>query len=227
MSGPLGSSKGPARAKRRWPLRTWELVVIVIAIALYAAAALAGPSTNTPPAPPASVAPTASAGPTPGARATPSVAPTLVVPRDEQGRTGSPVAMVEQVLTEKVGNYVLADRGLSEAGARGGALQSAELRYARPPRGSEADIYHGIEVHLDADAARERVRTFGAALGQSGFEVVQRRPLRDDEGELQGLFLELRSKSQRLLLWSNRNMMFSLGGGPAASVDTFYEQLPY
>ena len=152
---------------------------------------------------------------------------TALIPRDEQGRTGSPVATVEQVLVDEVGDYILTNRGLSESGVRGGALQSTELRYALEPQDEETDVFHGVEVHLDAEAARERVETFGEQLQESGFEVYRRQALRSPGGDVQGAYLELRKDGQQLLLWSNRNVMFSLGGGEDADLLAFYERLPY
>ena len=230
MSTAADDAEGsPKRSRGRWRLRPWEVVVIVIAIVLYLAAAFATPRG----APPAS----APATPTPGASASPgasesvaseaSPTPDLVVPRDEQGRTGTPVATVDQVLDDVVGDYFLANRSLSEAGANGGALQSAELRYTLRPQRNETDVFHGVEVHLDAQTARDRVRDFGDSLASTGFEIDQQQNLRSDEGGVQGLFIELVKGEQRLMLWSNRNVMFSLGGGAQANLDAFYEDLPY
>ncbi len=196
--------------------------MILVAVVLYVAAAFAGP----PEQPPAQTAPAEpSVGASPGMRTPPTSTP--AVSRDEQGRAGSPVAAVEQVLTNEVGDYVLVNRSLSESGARGGALQSAELRYVLQPARSETDVFHGLEVHLDADAAQERVRQFGTELQGSGLRITRRQPLRNASGSVQGHFIELRGNGQRLLLWSNRNVMFSLGGGRDADLDQFYEDLPY
>jgi hypothetical protein len=210
--------------RRRWHLRTWEVVVIGIAIALFITAAFAGPGGEPGPtsaSPPAG----ARAVPDPGVSPIPTV--TAVIPRDAQGRVGTPVATVEQVLVEEVGDYTLFGRGISGTATRGGALQSAELRYVLDPQTDSSDIYHGVEVHLDAQEARDRVLSFGSSLAGSGFRVTQRQPLRSPAGSVQGAFLELRGQGQRFLLWSNRNVMFSLGGGADADLDMFYEALPY
>lgn len=223
--------------RRLGPFRVWEVVVIAIAIVLFVIAAFAGPSQPPPPvaAPSGSPGPVPSAStaasgtPSPGAATSPTPAPTqtALIPRDEQGRTGSPVVTVEQVLVDEVGDYVLANRGLSEADVRGGALESTELRYATQPQDDATDVFHGVEVHLDAAAARARVRTFGEELEESGFEVFRRQALRGPTGNVQGAYLELRNGDQQLLLWSNRNVMFSLGGGEDADLHAFYEGLPY
>ena len=227
----------PAESKPRrlGPFRPWEVVVISIAIVLFVIAAFAGPSQPPPPAagpsdvpvPGVSASPDSAPTPSPGAAATPTPTMTALIPRDEQGRTGSPVATVEQVLVDKVGDYVLANRGLSEAPVRGGALESTELRYSMQPQADETDIFHGVEVHLDAAAARQRVGEFGEDLSESGFEIYRRQSLRGPEGDVQGAYLELRNDGQRLMLWSNRNVMFSLGGGEDADLNAFYERLPY
>lgn len=216
----MSAEETPGPRKRRWPFRPWEVVVISIAIVLFIAAAFAGP--REPVAPPA-------ASPSAGVDVVASPTPTEIalVPRDEQGRAGSPVASLEQVLPEEVGEYTLTNRGVSEDSARGGALQSAELRYSLQPPSPETDVFHGIEIHLDAAAARRRVQTFGDALRESGYEVAERQPLRNEAGDVQGAFLELADGEQRLLLWSNRNVMFSLGGGEDADIDAFYQALPY
>jgi hypothetical protein len=223
------TSDSGGRKGRRWPFRTWEVIVIAIAIVLYLAAAFAAPQGT----PPASAPPT----PTPGSSGTPGLVgptgaeatatPDIAIPHDGQGRTGDPVAVVDQVLDDVVGGYYLANRSLSEAGANGGALQSAELRYTLRPQRNETDVFHGVEVHLDSQAARDRVRDFGDSLASTGFKIQQQRNLRSDAGGVQGLFLELVKGEQRLMLWSNRNVMFSLGGGAQADLDTFYEDLPY
>ena len=215
----------PAPARRRWPFKPWEVVVIATAIALFIAAALAGPREQA--APPAASPSAVGVAPSGTAGAVPTPTATALIPRDAQGRVASPVASIEQVLTEQVGDYTLVNRGLSESGARGGALQAAELRYSTTPPDPKTDVFHGVEVHLDTQAARDRVQTFGAALAESGFEVAERQPLRNESGDVQGAFLELTGEGQRLLLWSNRNVMFSLGGGEDADIDAFYADLPY
>ena len=211
-----------AGPRRFGPFRPWEVVVIAIAIALFVAAALAGPREQAGPSPAPS---DGVAGESPTPDPTPTV--TTVVPRDEQGRIGSPVASIEQILVKEVGDYTLVNRGVSEDANRGGSLQAAELQYSLQPPSPATDVFHGVEIHLDAEAARERVQDFGEALGESGFEVNDRQPLRNEAGDVQGGFLELIGEGQRLLLWSNRNVMFSLGGGEGADIDAFYELLPY
>ena len=138
----------------------------------------------------------------------------------------SPVATVEQVVEDDVGAYTLADEGISYGGVEG-ALQSAQLRYTAPGNDRSTDVLHGVEVHLDAEAARRRVRTFGSALNTSGYRIVRRQELESATGDVQGMFYELRRDRQRLLVWSNRNVFFSLGGGTRADIDTFYDDLPY
>ena len=205
---------------RRWgPFRTWEVVVIAIAVVLFILAAFAGPRAT--PAPPlATPTQTASAVPSPSPGASEGFVP---VP----GPTGSPVAAVEQIVAEEVGFYELVDQGLSEAGAQSGALQSVELRYALTPPSAQTDIFHAIEIHPDAEAARERVETFGEALRRSGYTVAREQPLRGPDQDVQGYFIALLGQGQRLLLWSNENATFSLGGGEEADVDAFYDDLPY
>lgn len=196
----------------RWgSFRTWEIVVIAIAILLFVLAAFAGPGTQDPSAVPP---------PSPDPSASPGSSPTDVP-------TGSPVASVDQILTDDVGAYVLADRNDSRAGLDSGALQSVELRYELRGRGSDTDIFHAIEIHRDEVAASERVKMFGAALEQTGYEKLREQSLRNDDGSVQGYFISLLDEGQPLLLWSNRNATFSLGGGPEADVNAFYEGLPY
>lgn len=212
------SDDGTAPARRWGPFRTWEIVVIAIAIVLFVLAAFAGPRGT--PAPPDGAAPTQA----PPGSATPGPSEGVFpVP----GPTGSPVATVDQILAEQVGSYELVDRGLSEAGAQGGALQAVELRYSLTPPSPETDIFHAVEVHASADAARDRVETFGEALQASGYTVAREQPLRNAEQDVQGYFIALTAQDQRLLLWSNRNVTFSLGGGEDADVDAFYDELPY
>src|SRR5688500_6143531 len=107
--------------RRRWPFRPWETAVIALAIVLFILAAFAGPRGGQ--APPV-VAPSASVSPSgfPLASPTASASPSVPIPQP----TGSPVASIEQILATEVGAYTLVDRGLSESGAQGGALQSAE-----------------------------------------------------------------------------------------------------
>lgn len=197
----------------------WEIVVIAVAIALFAAAALADPPTPATPA----AAPSASP-PQPGVSAAPS-APTPGGPTPTA--SPSPVAAVDQIIVEEVGDYMLADRRPAEAGAQGGAVEAVELRYEQNPRDVDSDMYHAIEIHLDATAAEARVRMFANAMGETGFEVVREQPLRGTDGQRQGYFIGMRSSAQTLLLWSNENVTFSLGGGNAADAESFYELLPY
>lgn len=218
-----------AEGGRRWgSFRPWEIAVILIAIVLFVLAAFAGPRGEAPP-PIAQPSASAPASPvvlppaSPTASPTPTPSPTL--PADLP--TGSPVATVEQILAEEVGDYMLADRSLSESGARSGALQSVELRYVLSPPDSDTDIFHAIEIHADDTAATERVKTFAAAMEQTGYRVLREQSLRDDDGSIQGYFVSLRGEGQPLLLWSNRNATFSLGGGPEADVNRFYDDLPY
>jgi hypothetical protein len=215
-------SEDPAAPARRWgPFRTWEIVVIAIAIVLFVLAAFAGPrGTPTP-----LVSPTGGTDdPSPFASPTGDTSEGFVpVP----GPTGSPVASADQIVADQVGSYELVDQGLSEAGAQGGALQSVELRYSLNPPSPETDIFHAVEVHGSADAARERVKTFGEALQRSGYSVAREQPLRNADQDVQGYFIALTAQDQRLLLWSNQNVTFSLGGGEDADVDAFYEDLPY
>lgn len=209
-----------AAPARRWgPFRTWEVVVIAIAVVLFILAAFAGPR-GTPAPPPG-------ATPIPSVTATPSEQTVSDEPLPVPGPTGSPVATVDQIVAEQVESYELVDQGLSEAGAQGGALQSVELRYSLTPPSPATDIFHAVEVHADDTAARERVKTFGEALRRSGYTIVREQPLRSAEGEIQGYFIALRAVGQRLLLWSNKNVTFSLGGGEEADVDAFYDALPY
>lgn len=212
------SDERTAPARRWGPFRTWEIVVIIIAIVLFVLAAFAGPRGT--PAPPAGAPPTQLPSGAPSAGASEGVLP---VP----GPTGSPVATAEQIIAERVEAYELVDQGLSEAGAQGGALQSVELRYSLTPPSAETDIFHAVEVHASADAAEERVKTFGEALSRTGYTIVREQPLRSAEQDIQGYFIALRAQGQRLLLWSNRNVTFSLGGGEDADVDAFYDALPY
>ena len=196
--------------------------MIAVAIVLFVLAAFAGPRGE--PGPPPLATPTETAEPAPSG--SPSGQPSegfVPVP----GPTGSPVASVEQIVAEQVESYELVDQGLSEAGAQGGALQSVELRYSLTPPSPETDIFHAIEVHPDADAARERVETFGEALQRTGYTVAREQPLRNAEQDVQGYFIALFAQGQRLLLWSNENATFSLGGGQEADVDAFYDALPY
>lgn len=210
--------------------------MIAIAILLFVLAAFAGPRggapTVTPSAPPASVAPGSSVAP--GASATPSTlasAGATATPSSAASPTpqptGSPVATVDQIVVESIGDYMLADRNVSETGIDSGALGSVELRYVLPGGDEDTDIFHAIEIHPDDVAAQERVETFGAAMEQTGYEVLREQSLRNDDGSVQGYFISLRGGGQLLLLWSNRNATFSLGGGPDADVNAFYESLPY
>lgn len=196
--------------------------MIVLAIVLFILAAFAGPrGAPSPPlvAPSPSGSPDALLSPSPTASASPGIP----IPQP----TGSPVASVDQILASEVGAYTLVDRGLSESGAQGGALQSAELRYSLSPASAETDVFHAVEIHASPEAAQERVRTFGEALSSTGFMRVREQPLRNADDEVQGYFIALRGQGQRLLLWSNQNVTFSLGGGADADVDAFYEALPY
>lgn len=211
-------------SRGRWgSFRTWEIVVIAIAILLFVLAAFAGPR-GTPPVAP-TVAATAGAGAT--TVASPSAGPSATATPPTDLPTGSPVATVDQILAEEVGDYTLADRNLSETGVQSGALQSVELRYVIAGESSDTDIFHAIEIHPDDTAASERVKTFGAAMEQTGYRVLREQSLRNDDGSVQGYFISLRGEGQPLLLWSNRNATFSLGGGPEADVNAFYEGLPY
>ena len=212
------SDDGTAPARRWGPFRTWEIVVILIAIVLFILAAFAGPR-GTPP-PPASAPPTQAPSGSPTADSSEGVLP---VP----GPTGSPVATAEQIIAEQVGAYELVDQGPSEAGAQGGALQSVELRYSLTPPSAETDIFHAVEVHASAEAAEQRVETFGEALQRSGYTISREQPLRNADRGVQGYFIALTAQDQRLLLWSNQNVTFSLGGGEEADVDGFYDDLPY
>jgi hypothetical protein len=209
------SDDSPAPARRWGAFRTWEVVVIAVAIVLFVLAAFAGPRGQRSPVPGATILPSAS--PSAGEESP------LPVPVP----TGSPVATVEQILAEQVGAYTLVDQGLSEAGAQGGALQSVELRYSLTPPSATSDIFHAVEVHATAEAARERVQTFGDALTSSGYTVAREQPLRSAQRDVQGYFIALQGQGQRLLLWSNQNVTFSLGGGEDADVDAFYNELPY
>lgn len=197
------------RGWRLGPFRPWEVVIIAIAVVLFAAAALAGPST--PPAGAPVATPSSSAPPV---AQTPTAAP-------------SPVAAVDQIIAAQVGDYELVDRRPPDEGPQGGAVQAIELRYEQTPRDPDTDVFHAIEIHLDDAAAEGRVRTFANAMSESGFQVVREQPLRATDGERQGYFIGLQSGSQSLLLWSNQNVTFSLGGAGAADVDSFYDALPY
>lgn len=185
-------------------------MVVGIAIALFVVAAFAGPSEP------------------PGPQGKPATAPSAAASPTERP-TGSPVADIDEILAEEVSGYLLVDRGVSEGAAQGGALDSAELRYALDREGgdTDTDIFHTIEVHVDQPAASARVSTYGEALTRTGFRVVREQPLRSSEDEVQGTFIALRATGQHLLLWSNRNTVFSLGGGPDADVEAFYDALPY
>lgn len=223
MTDETPGTDDPAGVPRRFgPFRLWEVVVIAIAIVLFAAAAFAGPAGD-----PGTV-------PSPDAASSPSPAPSAPTPTaslpppGERPTTKGPVSLVDEILPEEVGDYRLADRGLSEAGAQAGAVDAAELRYSLDPGDAATDMLHGIEVHRDGPTATARVRSFRETLAASGWETAREQPLRNTEGEAQGYFIALRQDgSQRLLLWSNRNVMFSLGGGSEADVDAFFEALPY
>ena len=198
--------------------------MIAIAILLFVLAAFAGPR-GAPPAAPSS-APSASVTPSPLASAVATATPSgTAVPTPQA--TGSPVATVDQIVAENIGDYKLADRNVSDTGIDSGALSSVELRYVLPGGDADTDIFHAIEVHPDEVAAQERVETFGAAMEQTGYEVLREQSLRNDDGSVQGYFISLIGGGQPLLLWSNRNATFSLGGGPDADVNAFYESLPY
>lgn len=212
--------QGTAPARRWGPFRTWEVVVIAVAIVLFVLAALAGPRGA--PLPPVA-SPTETVGPAPSGSPTDDPVGFVPVP----GPTGSPVATVDQIIAEQVASYELVDQGLSEAGAQGGALQSVELRYSLTPPSPKTDIFHAVEIHPDAAAARARVETFGEALQRSGYTVAREQPLRNAKRDVQGYFIALFAQGQRLLLWSNENATFSLGGGEDADVDAFYDDLPY
>ena len=197
------------------------MVVIAIAVVLFVLAAFAGPRGN--PNPPLAT-PTETVGPSPVG--SPSGDPAEGF-EPVPGPTGTPVASLDQIVAEQVESYELVDQSLSEAGAQGGALQSVELRYSLNPPSPETDIFHAIEIHPDADSARERVETFGEALQRSGYTVAREQPLRSADQDVQGYFIALTAQDQRLLLWSNENATFSLGGGEEADVDAFYDDLPY
>ena len=130
-------------------------------------------------------------------------------------------------MAEEVGEYRLVDQRPGDPAAQGSALETVDLRYETDPPEPDTEVFHAIEVHVDGGAADARVRTFARAMTETGLTVVRSQPLRGADGERQGYFIALEGAQQRVLLWSNENVTFSLGGGTEADVDDFYELLPY
>jgi hypothetical protein len=186
---------------------------------LFVAAVFAGPdaSERPQPGPSASALPTGEAS-SPSPSAAPAPTPTVAA---------SPVASVDQIVVEEVGDYLLVDRRPATDLAERGAVEAVELRYEQAPHLDGTEVFHAIEIHVDAGAADDRVRVFAESMGASGFTVVREQPLRSDAGRRQGYFIALTDDDNQLLLWSNENATFSLGAGDGVEIDDFYEMLPY
>ena len=204
------------------PMARWA----VIAAGLLAATGLFFNSSRDggqPPAPPAPApSPSPVATPT-AARPTPVLTPAAPTPL---ARPGGNVKSVDAVIVGVVGGYALADRTALEPDPVSPARDGAALRYATDPPDSATDIFHTIAIHDSPRAARTAVRARAVSL-EPGFEIVERRPVQDANRERTGLFIALRAGGQRYLLWSNRNVVFSLSGGPDAALERFRRQVPY
>ena len=197
-----------------------------MAVVLFIVAAFARPTP-----PPQQVAapgsPVASGQPEPTASSGASSDPSGTASPAAPAATPSPVATAAQIVAEEVGDYRLVDQRPGDPAAQAGALETVDLRYETDPPEPGTEVFHVIEVHVDRDAADARVRTFARAMTETGLKVIRAQPLRATDGGRQGHFIALEGAQQRVLLWSNENVTFSLGGGAQADVDAFYDSLPY
>lgn len=233
MTDPDDESTGPdepvAPPQRRGfaSFRPWEIAVIVLAVVLFAVAALISPDApdelvapSEQPSVSASgtAAPAATATPTPSPSSTPTPTPTVAE---------GPVAHISQILTEEVGEYRVVDRRPSEAEASGGAVESVDLRYTLSPQTDPTDVLHTIAVYSSPARAEARVAEFSDGLQGAGFRIIRTEPLRSAGGGTQGAFSLLRHKGQSALLWSNRNVYFALIASDEVDLDAFYADLPY